>query len=204
MDYCVQIKGNGFAVRKYRGESDYSAEVEATFEKFKQGAVRDYRVKFTTSDEMNHIEAKILEFVAKLHPEIFGALDDFCARHSDFLDRTVAVFDREIQFYVAYLEHIAVLRRAGLQFCYPAVSDQIKEVHDYDGFDIALAHKLVGEGSTVVCNDFYLKGNERILVISGPNQGGKTTSPPASNKNNHPTSSIQLSCSSATVYQLLD
>ena len=175
VDYCVQIKGNGFAVRKYQGESDYSAEVEATFEKFKQGAVRDYRVKFTTSDEMNHIEAKILEFVAKLHPDIFGALDDFCARHGDFMDRTVAVFDREVQFYLAYLEHIAVLRRAGLQFCYPNVSDQTKEVHDYDGFDIALAHKLVGEGSSIVCNDFYLKGNERILVISGPNQGGKTT-----------------------------
>ena len=157
------------------GEADYSAEVEETFEKFKQGAVRDYRVKFNASDDMNHIEAKILEFVAKLHPEVFVALDDFCARNGNFIDRTVAAFDREVQFYIAYLEYAAVLRRAGLQFCYPRVSDKSKEVYDYDGFDVALAHKLVNEKSSVVCNDFYLKGNERILVVSGPNQGGKTT-----------------------------
>jgi DNA mismatch repair protein MutS len=175
VDYCVHIKGSGFTVRKYQGEEDYSAEVEATFEKFKQGAVRDYRVKFSASEDMNHIEAKILEFVAKLHPEVFAALDDFCAKNGDFIDRTVAVFDREVQFYIAYLEYIEVLRRAHLQFCYPRVSDKSKEVYSRDGFDIALAHKLVGEGSPVVCNDFHLRGSERILVVSGPNQGGKTT-----------------------------
>jgi DNA mismatch repair protein MutS len=175
VEYCVTIRGSGFAVRKYQGESDYSAEVEATFEKFKQGAANDYRVKFNVSDEMNHIEAKIVEFVAKLHPTVFGALGDFCARHVHFIDQTIAIFDREVQFYIAYMEHTAPLRRAGLSFCYPRVSDESKEVSNHEGFDLALAHKLVSQGSNVVSNDFYLRGNERILVVSGPNQGGKTT-----------------------------
>ena len=175
IEYCVLTKGSSFTVRKYEAEADYSVEVEETFEKFKQGAVRDYKVKFSTSKDMNHIEAKILEFVAKLHPELFAALDAFCSRKGDFIDRTIAVFDREVQFYIAYLEYAAALKRARLQFCYPCVSKTTMEVYDYDGFDIALAHKLLNANSTVVCNDFYLSGMERILVVSGPNQGGKTT-----------------------------
>jgi DNA mismatch repair protein MutS len=175
VQYCVLIKGDTFTVRKYDLEADYSIEVEHTFEKFKQGQVRDYKVRLGTRDDMNHIEAKILEFVAKLHPEVFEPLERYCASNADYMDETVAAFDREIQFYLAYLEYTAALRRAGLRFCYPQVSDGSKEVYDYDAFDIALAKKLIGQGSSVVCNDFFLRDKERILVISGPNQGGKTT-----------------------------
>ena len=175
VEYCVLIRGSGFTVGKYAGETDYSDEVERSFDKFKQGAVRDYRVKFSAGADMNHVEAKILEFVGKLYPEVFVPLSDFCSRNGDFIDQPIADFDREVQFYLAYLQYIAPLRRAGLQFCYPAISPTSRDIHDCEGFDLALAHKLVKENSSVVCNDFRLTGNERILVVSGPNQGGKTT-----------------------------
>ncbi len=173
--YCVLIKGDGFKVQRYESESDYSADVEETFEKFKQGAVKDYRVKFSWLPQMNHIEAKILDFVAQLYPDTFSNLDSYCTGNGNFVDEAVAAFDREIQFYVAYLEHMAILKRAELKFCYPRVSNNCKEVYDCEGFDLALAHKLVGKNSSIVCNDFYLKDKERIFVVTGPNQGGKTT-----------------------------
>jgi DNA mismatch repair protein MutS len=173
--YCVLIKGNGFKVRKYESESDYSAEVEEAFAKFKQGAVKSYRAKFGSQPTVNSVEEKVLDFVALLYPDIFSHLDAYCANNHDYLDKRIGRFDREVQFYVSYLEYIERFKRSGHNFCYPQISDECKEVYDSEAFDLALAHKLIRDNSPLVCNDFYLKGAERILIISGPNQGGKTT-----------------------------
>jgi DNA mismatch repair protein MutS len=173
--YCLRIKGSGITVRAYEAESDYSAEVEETFAKFKQGAVKDYRVKFSSWPEMNHVEAYILDLVAKLSPDLFSHLHRYCQTHGSYLDATISVFDREIQFYLAYLEYIARMKRAGLSFCYPHLSTTCKDVDAHDTFDIALAYKRIQENRPVVCNDFSLSGKERIVVVTGPNQGGKTT-----------------------------
>lgn len=175
VQYCLLIRGNSVKVRKYESESDYSVDVEETFAKFKQGVVKDYRVKFKNWPEMDHVEAQILALVARLYPEVFLHLDDYCTRNRNYLDETMARFDREIQFYLAYLEYIALLKQVGLKFCYPHISATSKEVHVYDGFDVALACKLMKERSSVVCNNFSLQGKERIVVVTGPNQGGKTT-----------------------------
>jgi len=175
ISYCVQIKDLLVRVLPYRSEPDYSGEVEALFRKFRQQAVKDYRKEFPDSIEMNHVEAAILDGVAQLYPTVFHELDGFYEENQNYQDETIVAFDREIQFYITYLEYIDTIKKQGLLFCYPDVSNRSKQIYNKAGFDLALAYKLSSENKTVITNDFYLEGQERIIIITGPNQGGKTT-----------------------------
>lgn len=173
--YAIRIRGGRVFVMKYEGEPDYSREVLATFERFKQGAAKDYRIGFREPPDMNHIEAKVLDLVARHYPETFALLDAYWQHHQDYLDPTVTRFDREIEFYLSYLEYLQPLQAAGLAICRPEVTRESKSVFATETFDLVLATKLVVDQVTVVPNDVQLNEGERILIVSGPNQGGKTT-----------------------------
>jgi hypothetical protein len=173
--YSLHIAGKRVTVSRYSSQPDYGADVLQTFEKFRQAEPKEYRFRFRGTLDMNHVEAAILDRVAQLYPEIFSSLGGFCSEYKNFLNPIVARFDREIQFYVAWIEHMQPLLRAGLPFCYPELSQDSKEVRGMEVYDLALADRLVRERAPVVTNAFSICGRERIMVVSGPNQGGKTT-----------------------------
>ena len=175
IEYCVLVRGNTVRVTRHDGEINYSAAVLEMFAKFKQSDVKGYEASFIDSANMNHVEAQVLLGVAKLHPDLFARIEQFCSARADFMDETVARFDREVQFYIGYLEYTANLKKAGLPFSLPRLSDTHKAIAVARTFDLALARKLISNDSEVVTNDVTLDGPERIIVVSGPNQGGKTT-----------------------------
>ncbi|HMO28060.1 DNA mismatch repair protein MutS [Enterovirga sp.] len=176
LDYGMLFRGDKVTVRKYAGEPDYTVSIRERFARFREAEIEPASPKTRKGEAaLNHIEEGILEFVGRLFPEEFRQLADYARRRGSFIDETVARLDREIGFFVAYLDFIAPLRQAGLPFCHPEVSTSCKETEVSRGFDLALAAKLVGERAPVVCNDFRLSGPERMIVVSGPNQGGKTT-----------------------------
>ena len=72
-----------------------------------------------------------------------------------FTDDTIARFDREVQFYIACIEFVEPLKRAGLSFCFPTVSDESKQINAAETFDLALAASLV-HGKVPVDNERFL------------------------------------------------
>lgn len=173
--YTVHIEGPRVDVDTYDHQSDYSADVAAVFERFRTETGRDYHVQRKDFPDMNHVEEQILDCVAKLHPDEFSELRDFCSDNSDFIDGTIARFDREVKFYLTYLDYIKRFAAQHLRFSYPVVTAGSGSIYVEDAFDVALADKQRISGDPVVGNDFRLGDGERVLVVTGPNQGGKTT-----------------------------
>ncbi len=170
--YAVRIRGPKVTVTPERSTEDYSGVVLATFRRFQQTQVKSHRSKMTDSG-FDHVQAQILACVARLNPELFDRLDQHCRDHHGFPDPNIVRCDRELQFYLAYLAMIRPLRTAGLELCLPELADHHGQFCVRAGFDLALA--LGSDPAQIICNDAQLQDDERILIVSGPNQGGKTT-----------------------------
>jgi len=173
--YLVVINGLHVEVRPYAGEPDYSAEVAAVFEEFDQGDAKSYEFEFSAAEDVNRVEGYILDLVAQMHQGLFEQLETYFAANQGFIDPVLIRFDNEIQFYVAWLEFAANIAKVGLNFCYPRFSRPEREIRVRQSFDLALAVQLQREHAAPVCNDFHLSGSEQIIVVTGPNQAGKTT-----------------------------
>lgn len=172
LQYCMLIKNGTVKVRKYEEQEDYSKEIIRVFDKFRQNDTKDYRHKLSEEPAAEHVEAAVLAMLSRVYPEQFRKLDAFCREYMDFYDETLIRFAREIRFYLCWLDMIRPLKEAGLSFCYPQVSADTQHLHADRFFDLALALKIRG---SIVVNDFTLDAPERIIVVTGPNQGGKTT-----------------------------
>ena len=172
--YTLAFRPGRVIVRDDVGGANYTTLIEQTFERFRRASSKDYRTRFSVRTGLNHVEAEILTRVAALHPEPFTKLADFCVTHPAFVDERLERFDCEVHFYLAYLRYIEPLRSAGLALCYPQIVES-HEVEARDAFDLALANRLVRDHRAIVTNDFLLAPGERLILVSGPNQGGKTT-----------------------------
>ena len=119
-----------------------------------------------------HDLAQILDTVCQ---PIAQALRRYNALHSGFL----AALSGDLAFYLAGVRLMERLRSHGLPVCRPDIApmaERICELHEAYNLNLAL-HRLehIDGKVRLVTNDVHLDDHGRIGILTGPNQGGKTT-----------------------------
>lgn len=173
--YTVLLNESAVTVRGFEEEPDYDSIIKNFFERFQEEEKSKAENKSVEIGVwIGNVQSRILDGVARINPDIFAALCAFTADGAHFIDPVLLLFERETQFYLSWIRFTAQLSSSGLVFSMPElVSDH--EICAQSAFDLALADKLCATGQKIITNDFYLTKAERIFVITGPNQGGKTT-----------------------------
>ena len=168
--YCMLIKNDTIHVKKYNGESNLSEKITDVFKKFQVEDSKNYLQSLSETPYANYIEGEVLQCLSRVYPELFKRLTSFIHQFSDFMDPGLLQFCKELRFYFSWLDQIELLEECGLPFCFPEFGTTDLFANGF--FDIVLAKKIPKQ---IVKNDFRFRPPEKILVITGPNQGGKTT-----------------------------
>lgn len=126
---------------------------------------------------MNNLQVSIITELAKLYPQQFSELSDFYEQYSKYHDQLIESTVHELTFFLAWQKvEKTISEQAKLSFTIPIlISDGNEKVTG--SFDLNLALKLIQgtEAPQIVTNQFSLDPDKPFLIISGPNQGGKTT-----------------------------
>jgi len=177
--FRLQLRQSRVTVsRPIEDEGVHAVELAAVFGAFVGEARSTVPWLPDERDDSDPLELAIAERAAQLHPDAFAALDRFCAAHRALIHPDLDAAARELRFYLGVLDWSDRLTAAGLPVCLPEVTEATEDdagVRLDDAYDAALALARAWDHRDIVGNDAELGGGERVIVVTGPNQGGKTT-----------------------------
>ncbi|MFG6392822.1 MAG: hypothetical protein K1W24_01325 [Lachnospiraceae bacterium] len=124
--------------------------------------------------EPSYLETALIKLLKRSQPEVFVKIQEFYKNYPGFYSEKLLRFEEEVQFYLAFLNFMDKAGTHGCTLNIPEVSNNCR----FSGsgvYDIALVFKSAGREQKVVPNDFSFNKEPSFFVVTGPNQGGKTT-----------------------------
>jgi DNA mismatch repair protein MutS len=120
----------------------------------------------------------LADVLKKISRPVASALHHYTRVNTRFLDGLGA----ELAFYLGAVQLARRLRASGLPLCRPEIAPQNERVCEIAGlYNVNLALRMLGRdgqadlSQSIVPNDAAFGAAGRIFVLTGPNQGGKTT-----------------------------
>jgi len=172
----MDIDSNGF-ISKYIKKDEYiKAHIARRLKKLvrlrpkKWGNYVVKDIDFMLEENGDEIKNKILNSIARILEEMILNVSSFLRNISD-----------EILFYEGAVKLVQTMEGLGLLTARAKIVPMEERNFIAEGlYDLSFALHLFEKGclnplGKIVANDIYINGEKRIQIITGPNQGGKTT-----------------------------
>lgn len=150
-------------------EGKYTARLNELFPNNGKSVKSPFQGSLYASD----LEQEILDIVFKENKSLFSEVNKFCKNNPEYLNEDILRLEKEIPYYLSYIAFMNKEGRLGASFCTPKPSDG--RISATGLYDLALFCMYSEDGKKVVSNDMDMFENESFFVLTGPNQGGKTT-----------------------------
>lgn len=155
------------------GRPGWGEQIERIFSRFRESGEWPEAGWSRPKRYLNHVEAQAIGLAGGLFPDLFAELHRFVGARIDFLPSDLERLTEELRFYLGFLRLVDELSARGVAWCLPSLSvDAGGPVRIHGLVDLALA---ADSDHPPVANDLTLTADERVVFVTGPNQGGKTT-----------------------------
>ncbi len=153
-------------------------EVEGSFETFLgecfPNQKSELKSPFDGILDITSLESEVLRIFVKKHQSFFQRAEAFYKKREHFTEKKILRLAEELPFYLSFFCFEEVMKEYGYHFCAPLV-DTASEMFADRLYDLALACSHGKDWEKVISNDFTYGQGEQFFVLTGPNQGGKTT-----------------------------
>ena len=161
-----------------RNADDEKKPSYATYEEFltffDKDNNEDFVNPFAKVFELTSFEQEVVKVVTKRIPDWFKRAEKLYDDCAQFEDDCFSRLADELAFYLSFYEFEVKMKECGMIFCEPACNESEKIMAE-GLYDLALSIVNHDKGKNVVSNDFYYDDEDLFFVLTGPNQGGKTT-----------------------------
>ena len=167
-------------VLKYNGdkititEGEVSPDMENTLASVFNNTDNQMTNPFTSSDSLSALEVEIYLVLREIKTDLFTSIEKFYKKNEKFADSTLEKLNLELPFYLSFRKFELDMNKYGYSFSMPTTEDG-SLFHAKGLYDLALACVNIFNNKPVIRNDFEYRNGESFFVLTGPNQGGKTT-----------------------------
>ena len=179
----LSMDGMNLRVRAHQKDEYYFEHLKKLFpHKFsdrvnQDGIPYDYLIPspFATNEQLGYLETEILRMYRKSRPEFFKELERFYKKYDKIIETDLYRIEEELQYYLAFSMFQKDMESHGCVFSEPKVQKDGSAFVAHEVYDLALARKNKWAELDVVSNSVQYREGERFFIVTGPNQGGKTT-----------------------------